>query len=70
MLNRVSDVRIFGKGPESYVWRVGYGYAAAIREGAEEIPVIFLGLFSNTSGVAASNMGMQLLSTKSGALLF
>ena len=45
MLNRVSDVRIFGKGPESYVWRVGYGYAAAIREGAEEIPVIFLDLF-------------------------
>ena len=41
MLNRVSDVRIFGKGPESYVWRVGYGYAAAIREGAGENPVIF-----------------------------
>ena len=41
-----------GKEPESYVWRVGYGYAAAIREGAEEIPVIFFRSFSNTSGVA------------------
>ena len=60
---------LLGKEPESYVWRVGYGYAAAIREGAEENPVIFFRTFSNT-GVAASNMGMQLLSTKSGLLLF
>ena len=35
-----------GKEPESYV---GYGYAAAIREGAGENPVIFLGLFPTHS---------------------
>ena len=34
-----------GKEPESCVWRVGYGYAAAIREGAGENPFFFLGLY-------------------------